>query len=209
MGFRKRVRLETEFSEDTVDRDPVMQLQRWMEEANDTPLREPSAATLATAGTDLQPTARIVLVKKVDASGLMFFTNYGSRKAKELDANPRASLLFFWDPLTRQVRIEGVVERVDAKESAQYFKTRPRMSQLSAWVSPQSRVIGSRRELEEALRRLELQYAGQEVPLPPFWGGYRLVPSVFEFWQGRENRLHDRLRFVRTGGDWIIERLAP
>ncbi|MBI4418053.1 MAG: pyridoxamine 5'-phosphate oxidase [Ignavibacteriales bacterium] len=209
MGFRKRVRLETEFSEDTVDRDPVRQLQQWMEEANDTPLREPSAATLATAGTDSQPTARIVLVKKVDASGLMFFTNYGSRKAKELDANPKASLLFFWDPLARQVRIEGVVQRVNAKESVQYFKTRPRMSQLSAWVSPQSRVISSRRELEEAVRRLELQYAGQEVPLPPFWGGYRLVPSVFEFWQGRENRLHDRLRFVRTGGGWIIERLAP
>lgn len=209
MGAKSRTGIAPGLSEETVDRDPVGQLRTWMEEAKRTALREASAAALATVGEGGQPSARIVLVKDVSEAGLVFFTNYGSRKARELDANPKAALVFHWDPLARQVRVEGSVQRLDASSSAAYFATRPRASQISAWISPQSRVVGSRRELEEEFLNKEHEYEGRAIPLPPFWGGYRLVPSVFEFWQGREGRLHDRLRFTRGEGGWRIERLAP
>lgn len=209
MGSKFKAPVERELSEETIDRDPVRQLNAWLEEAKATLLREPSAAALATVNGRGAPSVRIVLVKRVEDDGLVFFTNYGSRKALELDSNPHAALVFHWDPLARQVRVEGTVQRVDPQLSAEYFKTRPRKSQISAWISPQSRVVSGRHELEDAFRRAEQEYAGREVPLPPFWGGYRLIPSVFEFWQGRDNRLHDRLRFTREGGGWSLQRLAP
>lgn len=209
MGSKSRRPIEFDLSEATVDRDPVHQLRKWMEEATRTPLRESSAAALATVGEDGQPSVRIVLVKEVTTAGLVFFTNYGSRKSRELGENPKAALVFHWDPLARQVRVEGSVQRIEETASAAYFATRPRMSQIGAWISPQSRVVGSRRELEEEFHRKQREYEGREIPLPPFWGGYRLVPTVFEFWQGRESRLHDRLRFTRSEGGWKIERLAP
>jgi len=209
MGSKSRVPVSQELSEETIDRNPVRQLNAWIEEAKNTVLREPSAAALATVNGRGAPSVRIVLVKRVEDAGLVFFTNYGSRKALDLDANPNAALVFHWDPLARQVRIEGTVEKVDPRLSAEYFKTRPRKSQISAWISPQSRVVSGRRELEDAFRRAEQEYAGREVPLPPFWGGYRLIPSVFEFWQGRESRLHDRLCFIRGDSGWSVQRLAP
>lgn len=209
MGSKSRGMIEPDFSEQTVDRDPIRQLRTWLAEARGTILREPSAAALATVGRSGAPSVRIVLVKRVEPAGLVFFTNYGSRKALELEVNPNAALVFHWDPLARQVRVEGTVEKVDPQLSAEYFKTRPRKSQISAWISPQSRVVSGRSELEDAFRRVEQEYAGKEVPLPPFWGGYRLIPSTFEFWQGRDNRLHDRLCFIREGAGWSLQRLAP
>ena len=192
-----------------VDLNPLVQFHRWYKEANEAELSEPNAMVLATASLEGRPSARIVLLKGADERGFMFYTNYEGRKSIELTANPQAALLFFWGQLERQVRIEGTVERTTKQESEEYFKTRPLESRLSAWASKQSSVVPSRDFLEQKLLDLRLRYTSQEIPLPPFWGGFRLQPEVFEFWQGRENRLHDRIRYSLHGGVWEIERLSP
>jgi pyridoxamine 5'-phosphate oxidase len=189
--------------------DPVVQFGRWYDDARSAGLVEPSAMTLATATAGAVPSARMVLLRGFDRRGFVFYTNYESRKAAELAANPLAALVFWWGELQRQVRVEGRVERTSRAESAAYFRTRPPGSRLSAWASPQSRVIPGREVLEERAAEVAAGHPGGEVPLPPFWGGYRLVPEVVELWQGRPNRLHDRLRYTRAAGGWRIERLAP
>jgi pyridoxamine 5'-phosphate oxidase len=189
--------------------DPIAQFQRWFDDACRAEVHEPNAMTLATVDAQGQPSARMVLLKGIDARGLTFFTNRDSRKARELAANPRAALVFWWGPLQRQVRFEGRIEAVDAAEADAYFASRPRGSQLAAWASAQSSVIESRAALEAAERAQRERFGDGEVPRPPFWGGYRLLPAVVEFWHGRESRLHDRLRYTRTPAGWRIERLAP
>lgn len=197
-------------SEGDMNPDPFVTFTEWLQEAHDAELYEPNAMTLATVGLDGRPSARTVLLRQVDARGFCFYTNYESRKGKELAANPWAALLFWWGRLERQVRIEGQVERMSEAESDAYYRSRPKGSQLGAWVSPQSQVIASRQFLEERLAALEAEYADHDPPRPPFWGGYRLVPISFEFWQGGPHRLHDRLRYTRQeDGSWQIERLAP
>jgi pyridoxamine 5'-phosphate oxidase len=165
--------------------------------------------TLATATADGAPSARMVLLKGADEDGFVFFTGYGSRKAEELAANPRAALVFYWQPLGRQVRVEGPVERVSKEESAEYFATRPRGSQLAAWTSRQSRPLGDRAELERRYADVEREHEGREVPLPPHWGGFRLRPDAIEFWEHRDNRLHDRFRYTRAREGWDAARLWP
>jgi pyridoxamine 5'-phosphate oxidase len=189
--------------------DPVEQFRRWFDAAVAAQLIEPNAMTLATATPDGRPSARVVLMKQFDQSGFVFFTNYTSRKGTELAANPYAALLFYWPELERQVRIEGQVARVPPEESEAYFRSRPAGAQISAWASRQSRVIAGRTELERRVRVLEARYAGRDVPRPPHWGGFRLAPELFEFWQGRPSRLHDRLRYSRSQSGWVIERLSP
>jgi pyridoxamine 5'-phosphate oxidase len=189
--------------------DPIAQFQRWFDDARRAEVHEPNAMTLATVDAAGQPAARVVLLKGVDRRGLAFFTNRDSRKARELFANPRAALVFWWGPLQRQVRFEGTIEDVDAAEADAYFASRPRGSQLAAWASAQSTVIADRAALEAEERRHRERFGEAEVPRPPFWGGYRLVPHRVEFWHGRQNRLHDRLRYTRTADGWRIERLAP
>jgi pyridoxamine 5'-phosphate oxidase len=193
-----------------VDPDPVVQFGRWFDDAGAAGLVEPSAMALATAGADGVPSARMVLLRGVDQRGFVFYSNYESRKAAELAANPRAALVFWWGELQRQVRVEGPVERTSQEESAAYWRTRPPGSRLSAWASPQSQVIPGRALLDERVAELAARHPDGDVPLPPFWGGYRLVPEVVELWQQRSDRLHDRLRYTRApGGGWKIERLAP
>ena len=188
--------------------DPLTQFRLWYEEAvAATPA--PDAAALATATPDGRPSARMVLVKRADERGFAFHTNLESRKGGELAANPRAALLFHWRELGRQVRIEGQVERVSDAEADEYFRTRPVGSRLAAWASPQSRPLANRAELDRRYREAEARFAGGEVPLPPHWGGFRVVPDVYEFWQHREHRLHDRVRYERRGGAWRQTRLAP
>lgn len=189
--------------------DPLAQFDRWMKDAVSAGLREANAMTLATISADGTPSTRIVLLKDFDDKGFVFYTNYESRKAHALTAHPRASLLFYWAELERQVRLEGVVEKTPAHDSEKYFHTRPRESQLGAWASPQSHVIPSRVFLEEQFAELKKQYDGKAIPCPPHWGGYRLLPNVIEFWQGRTKRLHDRIEFVRDGDHWNHHRLAP
>lgn len=196
-------------TEAAADPDPIRQFEIWLEEALLTERPEANAMTLATATPDGRPSARIVLLKSVDERGFTFFTNYGSRKARELDANPMAAAVFYWPGNERQVRVEGRVERLTPEESAAYFRTRPRGAQLAAWLSRQSSVIASRDVLERGLAELQETYPDQ-VPVPDFWGGYRLAHEVVEFWQGGPNRLHDRLRYRHDGrGGWTRERLAP
>jgi pyridoxamine 5'-phosphate oxidase len=196
--------------EEDVDPDPIRQFGRWFDEAMHCEVPEPNAMTLATASADGRPSARIVLLRGVDERGFAFFTNYESRKARELDANPRAALVFFWHQLERQVRIEGRVERVGADESDRYFQSRPATSRIGAWSSPQSEVIASREALEERCREFEHRFSDGSIARPPNWGGFRLVPETIEFWLGRPGRLHDRLRYSRREhGGWLIERLAP
>jgi pyridoxamine 5'-phosphate oxidase len=195
--------------EEDVVADPIEQFRRWFEDAERGGIAEPNAMTLATVDPDGQPSARIVLLKALDQRGLGFFTNCASRKARALAADPRAALVFWWGPLHRQVRFEGSIERVDDAEADAYFASRPYGSQIGAWASHQSSVIAGRAELEAAERRYRERFATGEVPRPQFWGGFRLVPSLVEFWQGRDNRLHDRLRYRRCGDAWQLERLAP
>lgn len=192
-----------------VDADPIVQFGRWFANAEAADLIEPTAMTLATVGAGGRPSARMVLLKGFDERGFVFYTNYESRKAGELDGNPAAALVFWWGALQRQVRVEGAVERVHREESEAYFRSRPLGSRLGAWASAQSQVIAGRAELEERLEELTARYGDGDVPLPPFWGGYRVRPEVVEFWQGRPNRLHDRLRYRRTPGGWEIDRLSP
>lgn len=189
--------------------DPIKHFARWFRAARTARLPEPHAMSLATATLRGRPSARMVLLKGFDARGFVFFTNYRSRKGRELEANPHAALVLYWHPLHRQVRIEGRVRRVSVAESDTYFASRPHGSQLGAAVSPQSRVIRGREMLERALTALERRLRGRPVPRPAQWGGYRLVPEIIEFWEQRENRLHDRLRYRRSRGRWIRERLAP
>jgi pyridoxamine 5'-phosphate oxidase len=189
--------------------DPIQQFSLWFGEALKSELLDTNAMTLATASRDGVPAARIVLLKGFDETGFVFFTNYESAKAHDLDNNPRACLLLFWAALERQVRITGGVTRTSAEESDTYFHSRPFESQIGAWASAQSRRVGDRSALESRYAELAAQYAGGPVPLPPFWGGYRVVPEAMEFWQGRKSRLHDRLLYVRSNGRWERSRLAP
>ena len=196
--------------ESDVSHDPMVEFARWFAEAQEARVLEPNAMTLATADADGAPAARIVLLKGFDERGLVFFTDYRSRKGAELEANPRAALVFYWGELERQIRISGRVMRTSAEESETYFRSRPLGSRLGAWVSHQSRVIPSREVLEQDLRDVEARFGDGEVPLPGHWGGYRLEPATVEFWQGRPSRLHDRNRYRRQpSGRWLIERLSP
>jgi pyridoxamine 5'-phosphate oxidase len=190
--------------------DPVEQFRGWFDQALGADLYEPNAMTLATATPDGRPSARIVLLKGFDELGFVFYTNYESRKGEELEDNPRAALVFHWNELERQVRVEGTVYRVSEEESDAYYAGRPRGSRLGVWASEQSRVSEGRGIFERRLEELEVEYRGRELPRPPYWGGYRVEPGAVEFWQGREDRLHDRLLYHREGGGgWSIERLQP
>ena len=200
-----------ELSKKTVSPDPVPQFTKWFDEAlhiSETEL-EVNSVTLATATKDGLPAARMVLLKHFDEEGFTIYTNYNSDKAKELAENPRAALLFYWPQLQRQVRVKGVVEKVTTEESEAYFKTRPYGSRISAWASQQSAAIENREVLENRFEEFQKKYPGKNVPLPPFWGGYRIIPNRYEFWQGRENRLHDRVQYTLVNSVWQIERLAP
>jgi pyridoxamine 5'-phosphate oxidase len=195
--------------EEDVDPDPLRQFEAWFEQAARAGVRSPEAAALATASADGMPSVRMVLVKQCDERGFVLFTNYESRKGIELVRNPRAALLFHWDPLGRQVRIEGKVERLGREESTDYVRTRPRGSQLSALASPQSQPVESRAALERRVADLTSRYQGRELPVPEQWGGFRVILDSFEFWQHREDRLHDRLRYSSQADGWRLERLAP
>ena len=188
--------------------EPLEAVRRWLDDAVAAGLHEPNAVVVSTVGEDGRPAARTVLLKGLD-SGFVFYTNYASRKGRELEATGRAALLFPWHDLQRQVRVEGTAARVDPAESAAYFAQRPRGSQIGAWASPQSEEVASRAELDERYAAAEARFEGQEVPVPPHWGGYRVTPEVVELWQGRSGRMHDRLVYRRAEGGWELVRLAP
>ncbi len=196
-------------AEKDLARDPFRQFEKWFQEAEASKLVEPNACVLATATRDGRPAARTVLLKGADGRGFVFYSNYESRKGRELEANPRATLVFPWFAFERQVIIEGTVTRTSREESEAYFHSRPRASQLAAWGSQQSSIIAGRAVLEDGMKALEKKYDGQPVPLPPHWGGWRIAPETVEFWQGRRSRLHDRLRYRRQADGWTVERLAP
>jgi pyridoxamine 5'-phosphate oxidase len=189
--------------------DPIAELQKWMQIATDAKVIEPNAMTLATATKDGLPNARVVLAKAIDATGVVFYTNYESHKGRELEANPNAALDFYWKEIARQIRIQGEVERVGPTESDAYFKTRPRESQLGAWVSHHQSEPVTSAELDARHAELEKKYSGTEIPRPPFWGGYRVKPARFEFWLGGPGRLHDCVAYTRDGGTWRHTRVSP
>jgi pyridoxamine 5'-phosphate oxidase len=195
--------------ETSVSADPLEQFRRWYADAEAAEIRAPHAMALATAGAGGAPSVRMVLLKAADEDGFVFFTGYGSRKGGELAENPRAALVFYWQPLGKQVRVEGPVERLSEEVSAGYFATRPRGSQVAAWASQQSTPLADRGELEARYAELERQYEGKDVPLPPHWGGFRLRPDAIEFWQHRENRLHDRVLYTRAREGWKIDLVSP
>ena len=201
--------ISEELDEQTIDREPINQFKRWFEDAVASGMKLPEAMTLATATPDGKPSARVVLLKDVDSDGFVFYTNYRSAKARDLEANPHAALVFYWSQFDRQVRVEGTVERVSKEESRAYFKTRPRESQIGAWASPQSNVIENREVLEARVAELEQLYGDGELECPEHWGGYRVKPTRIEFWKGRLGRLHDRIVYERDGMHWNINRLAP
>ncbi|MGB0210119.1 MAG: pyridoxamine 5'-phosphate oxidase [Ilumatobacteraceae bacterium] len=206
----RRIQYETEGLDlADIDADPVTQWHRWYDQAVEAGLVEPEAMTVATVDAEGRPDARIVLVRGVDESGLVFFTNYASAKGTQLETTPVASAVFGWLGLHRQVRVRGHVERLDAESSSEYFASRPRGSRIGAWASPQSSVIADRDELDRRVAEVEARFPGDDVPRPDFWGGWLIRPFEWEFWQGRPSRLHDRLRFSGRPGDWTIERLAP
>lgn len=192
-----------------LEADPFKQFEKWMQQAIDMEFSDPTAMTVATVSADGQPSQRIVLLKQFDPLGFVFYTNYGSRKAKELAANPRISLHFPWHEIDRQVKVCGTAERLSAAESLKYFVSRPRDSQLAAYASPQSQVLSSRAMLMNQFESIKQKFRSGDIPLPDFWGGYRVTPAEIEFWQGGANRLHDRFRYTLKNGSWQIDRLAP
>lgn len=196
-------------TEKDLAKDPFRQFEKWFQEAEGAKIPEPNAMVLSSVGAEGRPSARTVLLKGVDGRGFVFYSNYESRKGRELESNANAAAVFPWIMQERQVIVEGQVTKVPREESEAYFHSRPRASQLAAWISQQSRVISGRSILEDSYKELEKKYAGQEVPLPPHWGGWRLAPTSVEFWQGRRSRLHDRLRYRKLGDGWVVERLAP
>lgn len=198
-----------ELDETSVNLDPIEQFHAWFDEAVKAEVPEPNAMTLATVDGDARPHARVVLLKDADAGGFVFYTNYQSAKGGELAVNPHAALVFLWKELERQVRIEGVVSPVSTEESEAYFRSRPRPSQIGALASNQSRVVADRGTLDQRFAEFDARYRDQDIPRPSHWGGYRLSPELLEFWQGRQSRLHDRLRYLRTDDGWRLERLEP
>ena len=206
-GLRRDYARES-LSERDVAADPIAQFEKWFAQAQGAGSVEPNAMTLATSTPDGHPSARIVLLKSVDASGFVFFTDYRSRKGAELESNPHVSLCFWWGELQRQVRVTGTVARASREESDAYYRTRPHGSRIGAWASHQSAPLASREPLESEVKRLEQKYPG-DVPLPPHWGGYRVTPETIEFWQGRPSRMHDRIVYTRSGNAWTIGRLSP
>jgi len=206
--IRKEYKLHS-LLENDVDPDPIRQFHQWWNEALLSNIEEPNAMALATSNKKGNPSARIVLLKGLSNDGFVFYTNYESRKASEIKENPHASLLFFWKELERQVRIEGTVTKTSEEKSIDYFVSRPELSKIGAWSSPQSSVIPDRDHLEKNVTKYQQQFGDGEIPKPPHWGGYKVKPTLIEFWQGRPSRLHDRLQYTLNNEKWIIERLAP
>lgn len=198
-----------DFSESNLSHDAIQQFEIWFNEALEVNATDANSMTLATCSKDCKPSARTVLLKDYDSNGFVFFTNYSSRKGKELIENPNAAILFFWRELGRQIRIEGTIEKVTTQESEDYFHSRPVDSQIAALASHQSSVISDRKALENKFDELKEMYKDRIIPLPEYWGGFRLIPETIEFWKGRQNRMHDRFRYTKKSGGWIIERLAP
>lgn len=198
-----------ELSESAVDADPFAQFSKWMDEAFASGEIDANAMTVSTVDAEGCPSSRVVLLKGVDENGFVFFTNYESKKAADLDADPNIFLHFFWPGLHRQISISGIAAKTSREDAEEYFATRPRESQAAAWASKQSSIIASREELEKSFGEIQQRFEGQAIPCPPFWGGFRVVPNRFEFWQGRASRLHDRICYTLTDGQWPITRLAP
>jgi len=196
-------------SENDIDKNPILQFEKWFKEAVNAKVNEPNAMTVCTATKEGKPSARILLIRNFDENGFVFYTNYNSRKGLEIEENPYCSILFFWPELERQVRIEGVLQKQSREESDIYFQTRPRTSKLGAWSSPQSKIIESRKVLDEAYQKNSEKFPDEQVPRPEFWGGYLLKPNRIEFWQGRPSRLHDRIVYEKQNAGWDIVRLAP
>lgn len=192
-----------------LDNDPFMQFDRWFKQAIEVDMLEPNAFDLATVSADMQPRNRVVLLKYYDGEGFVFFTNYESRKGQDIAHNPKVAMLFPWLELERQVKIEGVVKKLDKKDSLKYFLSRPKGSQIGAWVSKQSSIISTRKLLEQKMEEVKQRFKEGKVPIPDFWGGYKIIPTRFEFWQGRQNRLHDRFEYSLDANSWKIERLSP
>jgi pyridoxamine 5'-phosphate oxidase len=207
-AYRKEY-FHASLNESEVLEDPMLQFHLWLEDALKSKIEEPTAMVLSTVDEKNQPSSRIVLLKNVDEKGFSFFTNYNSKKAKDIIKNPKGSLLFPWHEMERQVRVQGVIEKVSEKESDEYFRHRPAGSRIGAWASPQSEIIPSREYLEKLERELKEEFVAESIPRPPYWGGYRLIPNLYEFWQGRENRLHDRIEYIYEKSRWLKRRLAP
>jgi len=198
-----------QLDENEVDKNPFAQFEKWFDEALNAKIIDPNAMILSTSTTEGKPSSRVVLLKQLDSNGFSFFTNYQSHKGIQLELNPYAALVFFWPELERQIRIEGIVSKVSKKDSDDYFNSRPEGSKIGAWSSPQSKTIPNRKYLEKLKVDFEKQFSSKTISRPPHWGGFRLDPNLFEFWQGRPDRLHDRIQYSIVNNEWIIERLAP
>lgn len=207
-NIRREYKLQ-ELSKNNIEQDPVKQFSLWLKDALESGIPEPTAMVLTTISANCKPSSRIVLLKHASEKGFEFFTNYNSKKGKQLGTKPYASLLFFWPELERQIRIEGNIEKLDSKESDQYFISRPKESQIGAWASPQSSVVPNRKTLQDWYEEFEDIFKNTEIVRPSHWGGYRLIPDLFEFWQGREKRMHDRIEYLKSKEGWEIHRLAP